>query len=60
MTCHAASIYVKQGIGLKLSDTPGEVRRLGPYLGQHTNAVLSTLGYSQAELERLRAANVIG
>ncbi len=53
--------HIRQaGIGLKLSDTPGEVRRLGPYLGQHTNEVLSPLGYNQAELDRLRATNVIG
>lgn len=53
--------HIRQaGIGLKLSDTPGEVRRLGPYLGQHTNEVLATLGYGQAEMDRLRAANVIG
>jgi crotonobetainyl-CoA:carnitine CoA-transferase CaiB-like acyl-CoA transferase len=48
------------GIGLKLSATAGEIRHLGPYLGQHTNEVLLTLGYSQAELDRFRISNVIG
>jgi crotonobetainyl-CoA:carnitine CoA-transferase CaiB-like acyl-CoA transferase len=48
------------GIALKLSDTPGSVRHLGPRLGQHTAEVLSTLGYSQADQTRLREHGVIG
>jgi formyl-CoA transferase len=48
------------GIGLKLSDTPGRVRSLGPYLGQHTDEVMSRLGYSQEEIDRWRQNHTIG
>jgi crotonobetainyl-CoA:carnitine CoA-transferase CaiB-like acyl-CoA transferase len=48
------------GIGVKLSDTPGRIRHLGPSLGQHTEAVLSRLGYNQEEIDRLRQSQVIG
>lgn len=47
------------GIGIKLSDTPGEVRSLAARLGQHTDEVLTGLGYSQAEIERLRRDGVV-
>jgi crotonobetainyl-CoA:carnitine CoA-transferase CaiB-like acyl-CoA transferase len=58
---HAAGDVVRQaGIALKLSDTPGSVRHLGPRLGQHTDEVLSALGYSQDERQRLREQSVIG
>jgi alpha-methylacyl-CoA racemase len=59
---HTAEGEVVQqaGIALKLSDTPGSVRRLGPCLGQHTDEVLSTLGYSQNDRERLRAQGTVG
>jgi itaconate CoA-transferase len=36
--------------------TPGR----GPGLGEHTDAVLSELGYSAAEIDRLRAAGALG
>jgi crotonobetainyl-CoA:carnitine CoA-transferase CaiB-like acyl-CoA transferase len=45
---------------VKLSDTPGRIRHLGPSLGQHTEAVLSRLGYNQEEIDRLRRSQVIG
>jgi crotonobetainyl-CoA:carnitine CoA-transferase CaiB-like acyl-CoA transferase len=48
------------GIGLKLSDTPGSVRHLGPSLGQHTDEILATLGYSAAERQQLREQHVVG
>ncbi len=48
------------GIGVKLSDTPGRVRNLGPRLGQHTEEVLSQLGYRPREIDRLRQSHVIG
>jgi alpha-methylacyl-CoA racemase len=57
----AAGEMVQQaGIALKLSDTPGSVRHLGPRLGQHTDEVLSALGYSQDARERLRAQGTVG
>jgi len=48
------------GIALKLSDTPGSVRHLGPQLGQHTDEVLSTLGYSDDDRQRLHEQGVVG
>jgi succinyl-CoA---D-citramalate CoA-transferase len=47
------------GIVPKLSATPGEVEWLGPKLGEHTDAVLSALGYSAEELTALRSRGVI-
>lgn len=43
----------------KLSVTPGGTRWLGPRLGEHTDEVLRTLGLSEAQLQRLRAAGAI-
>jgi formyl-CoA transferase len=47
------------GIVPKLSDTPGEMHWVGPALGAHTEEVLRRLGYSDAEIERLRKAGTI-
>ena len=59
---HSASGEVVQqaGIALKLSNTPGSVRHLGPRLGQHTDEVLAALGYGQDDRERLRAQGTVG
>jgi formyl-CoA transferase len=43
----------------KLSETPGELEWVGPRLGEHTDAVLARTGYSAAEIEALRARQVI-
>ncbi len=43
------------GVSVKLSDTPGSIRTLAPQLGQHTDEVLTSLGYAKEELERWRA-----
>jgi len=52
---------VKQvGIAPRLSDTPGGVRHLSPLLGEHTEEILSELGYGQTEIESLRREGVIG
>jgi crotonobetainyl-CoA:carnitine CoA-transferase CaiB-like acyl-CoA transferase len=51
---------VVPGVVIKMSDTPGQVRTLGPELGQHTDDVLrSLLGLSGDDLARLRADQVI-
>ena len=44
---------------MKLSQTPVQVRRAPPMLGQHTAEVLSELGIDSAELARLRALGVV-
>ncbi|HEY7757894.1 MAG TPA: CaiB/BaiF CoA-transferase family protein [Burkholderiales bacterium] len=47
------------GIVPKLGADPGCTRWLGPALGEHTDEVLGTLGYSAADLARLRNEAVI-
>ena len=47
------------GIVPKLSDTPGDLRWVGPPLGAHTDEVLRGIGYSGEEIERLRKAGTI-
>lgn len=42
-----------------MSDTPGTIRRPPPILGQHTAEVLSEIGYSGAEIDRLAQAQVV-
>jgi formyl-CoA transferase len=52
--------FPMQNVAPKLSDTPGEVRWVGPELGEHTEEVLSgVLGLSQAEQDALRDAGII-
>jgi formyl-CoA transferase len=47
------------GIVPLLSETPGEVRWVGPELGEHTAEVLAALGYSAEEQRALRERGVI-
>ena len=42
------------GIPVKLSDTPGAIRRPAPLLGQHTEEILREAGFAAAEIEALR------
>jgi len=43
----------------RMSATPGSIRRRAPLLGEHTDEVLAEIGYSAAEIERLRADAII-
>ena len=57
----AAGETVSQvGIALKLSATPGSVRQPGPWLGQHTEEILTRLGYSATHRRRLQDEGVVG
>ncbi len=47
------------GIPVKLSETPGEVRRAAPLLGEHTEETLGRLGYSDSDISDLREKGVI-
>lgn len=48
------------GVPVRLSATPGSVRTPSPTLGQHTDEVLSELGWSAEEIAALRAAGALG
>jgi formyl-CoA transferase len=42
-----------------LSATPGSIRTPAPKLGEHTDAVLSEVGYSAAEIAKLRESAIV-
>jgi crotonobetainyl-CoA:carnitine CoA-transferase CaiB-like acyl-CoA transferase len=44
---------------VRLLGTPGEIRLRAPLLGEHTDEILTELGYSVEGVERLRAARVV-
>jgi crotonobetainyl-CoA:carnitine CoA-transferase CaiB-like acyl-CoA transferase len=44
---------------IELSETPGSYRRPAPLLGEHTDQILSSLGYAAAEIAALREEGVI-
>jgi crotonobetainyl-CoA:carnitine CoA-transferase CaiB-like acyl-CoA transferase len=51
---------VKQiGVSIKLSDTPGRLTCTAPKRGEHTEELLTRLGYSKAQIEELRTQDVI-
>ncbi|WP_425916204.1 CaiB/BaiF CoA transferase family protein [Pseudomonas sp. GWSMS-1] len=47
------------GIVPKLSETPGGVEWVGPELGEHNQAVLNALGYSNAQIAELKTLGAI-
>jgi crotonobetainyl-CoA:carnitine CoA-transferase CaiB-like acyl-CoA transferase len=47
------------GIGTKLSETPGQIRSVGPVAGQHTDDVLSSLGFDASRIASLRERGVV-
>ena len=47
------------GIVPKLSETPGEVRWVGPTLGEHSAEVLKGVGYSESEIAALKASGAV-
>jgi formyl-CoA transferase len=47
------------GIVPKLSDTPGQLKWIGPQLGEHNQAVLNRLGYSDAQIAELKTLGAI-
>ncbi|MBK1782805.1 CaiB/BaiF CoA transferase family protein [Prauserella cavernicola] len=48
------------GIPIKLSDTPGQVRRTAPSLGEHTDELLKAAGCTESEIATLRAEGAVG
>jgi crotonobetainyl-CoA:carnitine CoA-transferase CaiB-like acyl-CoA transferase len=52
---------VKQiGVGPKLSATPGKPTTSAPTVGQHTDQILSGLGYDASRIAALRARGAVG
>jgi crotonobetainyl-CoA:carnitine CoA-transferase CaiB-like acyl-CoA transferase len=47
------------GIPVRMSETPGSVRRAPPLLGEHTDEVLRELGYAPNEIKTLRTDGAV-
>jgi crotonobetainyl-CoA:carnitine CoA-transferase CaiB-like acyl-CoA transferase len=43
----------------KIDSMPGEIRKLGPRLGEDTTAVLASLGFSHGQIEELKTCGVV-
>ena len=54
-----AGKVTQTGVAIKLSDTPGSIRSFAPSIGEHTEAVLSGLGYSADKIAELREKHVV-
>jgi crotonobetainyl-CoA:carnitine CoA-transferase CaiB-like acyl-CoA transferase len=44
---------------VRLSATPGSIRHRAPLLGEHTDEILSELGYTSQDIAGLRAAEIV-
>lgn len=51
--------YRQLGVPIKLSDTPGQLVKSAPGLGEHTIELLQALGYSDAQIALLRENETI-
>ncbi len=47
------------GLPIKLSETPGDIRMPPPLMGEHTEALLKDLGYTEADIRTLRERKVV-
>jgi formyl-CoA transferase len=47
------------GLSIRLSETPGTIRSLGPATGEQTEEILEELGYSSPEVKALRASDSV-
>jgi crotonobetainyl-CoA:carnitine CoA-transferase CaiB-like acyl-CoA transferase len=57
---HPAWGVIRQvGIPYRLSGTPASIRRPPPALGEHTDEILATLGYTDGEIAALRARQIV-
>jgi crotonobetainyl-CoA:carnitine CoA-transferase CaiB-like acyl-CoA transferase len=59
-TVHPVAGRLRQSRAAARFETPMRVRRGAPQLGEHNREVLAELGLSDAEIEELRAAGIIG
>ena len=57
---HPVEGHIPQlGFPIKLSETPANIRKAPPLLGEHTDEVLASLGYDQTRIDALRQAGAI-
>ena len=47
------------GLAIKLSDTPGSIRRAAPKLGEHTAELLREIGIDEPKIQELAASGAI-
>jgi crotonobetainyl-CoA:carnitine CoA-transferase CaiB-like acyl-CoA transferase len=47
------------GVPVKFSETPGDVHRIPPQLGEHTDEILGEIGFDSDDVERLREASIV-
>lgn len=52
--------YRAFGLPIKFSKTPGSVRKTSPLLGENTRNILESIGYTDAEIEELITAEIVG
>ena len=55
---HPGPLYLP-GVVPVLSETPGEIRTPAPKLGEHTDEVLRQIGFSDHDIEGLRARKIV-
>jgi alpha-methylacyl-CoA racemase len=57
---HPTAGKVRQfGIAIKLGETPGRIRHLGPRTGEHTDETLQGLGLGDEDIRRLRERRTV-
>jgi crotonobetainyl-CoA:carnitine CoA-transferase CaiB-like acyl-CoA transferase len=54
-----AGLVKQLGVPVKLSRTPGAVDEPGPALGEHTDEVLASIGYSDEEIAGLKETGAV-
>jgi crotonobetainyl-CoA:carnitine CoA-transferase CaiB-like acyl-CoA transferase len=47
------------GFPVVMSGSPGVIERRAPQLGEHTDEILASLGYTDGEIANLRAARIV-
>ncbi|MEC9247575.1 MAG: CaiB/BaiF CoA-transferase family protein [Pseudomonadota bacterium] len=47
------------GVAIKLSETPGKIRGRPPEIGEHTDSILNSLGYTMTECKKFREIGAI-
>ena len=52
--------YKGFGIPIKFSETPGGIAKSSPLLGENTEDIMKSLGYSDAEIEELIKEEIVG